>query len=75
MMRIADLTIDEFQALLKTIMRELVEEIVDEKLGELIDPDEGLELRPEVQQSLHAYLASDQDGDDADEVFASLGLE
>ncbi len=66
-----DLTVDELRAL----MREVVEEVVEEQLGMLKVPDEGLELRDEVSESLEAYLASDRRGDDADDVFRSLGLE
>jgi hypothetical protein len=38
------------------------------------DYDEGLELREEIAQSLREYLLSDRRGDDADDVFRTLGL-
>lgn len=66
-----DLTVDELRAL----MREVVEEVVEEQLGMLKDPDEGLELYDDVVNSLETYLTSDRRGDDADDVFHSLGLE
>jgi len=69
-MHVNDLTVDELRAL----MREVVEEVVEEKIGLLTDPDEGLELREDVVESLKVFLASDQRGDDADEVFRALGL-
>lgn len=69
--RVADLTVDELRALLYQV----VEEALEEKLGMTEDPDEGLELRPEVEESLHDYLASERRGDDADDVFRSLGLD
>lgn len=72
--KVADLTLDEFRDLLQEMIRDLVEEVVEEKLGMLVDPDEGLELRPEVAAYLDEYLASDRRGDDADAVFRSLGL-
>ena len=44
-----DLSIEELRA--------LIEEVVEEKLHELIrDPDEGLILRPEVQERLQKTL-------------------
>jgi hypothetical protein len=43
--------------------------------GLLTDPDEGLELRPEFIQSLEEFLAGDQRGIPAADVFRSLGLE
>ena len=71
MERVSDLSVDELRALL----REVVEEVVEEKLGLLLDPDEGLKLRSEVADSLQEYLASDRQGEDADDVFRALGLE
>ena len=70
-LHVNDLTVDE----LRSLLREVVEEVVEEKIGLLVDPDEGLELREEVVESLKAFLASDQRGDDADDVFRELGLE
>jgi hypothetical protein len=50
-MKVSDLTIDEF--------KKLIGEAVDEKFREfLFDPDDGLELRDEVEQRLKASLAS-----------------
>ncbi len=69
-MRVNDLTVDE----LRTLMREVVEEVVEEQLGLLKDPDEGLELRDDVAESLEVYLGSNRRGDDADDVFRALGL-
>ncbi len=45
MSRVKDLTVKEF--------RELIGEVVEEKILELVgDPDEGLELRPEIRKRL-----------------------
>jgi len=50
-MKVTDLTIDEF--------KRLIGEAVDEKFREfLFDPDDGFELRDEVEQKLKASLAS-----------------
>jgi hypothetical protein len=50
-MKVIDLTIDE--------MKKLIREAVDEKFKEILfDPDNGLELRDEVEQRLKASLAS-----------------
>jgi len=50
-MKVSDLTIDEF--------KKLIGEAVDEKFREfLFDPDDGLELRDEVEQRLKASFAS-----------------
>jgi len=48
-MRVADLTIEE--------LRRIIKEIIDEKFRELLfDPDEGLELKEEIEQRLRASL-------------------
>jgi hypothetical protein len=71
MVRVNEMTVDEF----RDMLHEVVEEVLEEQLGLLTDPDSELELRPEVAQSLRDYLASERHGDDADEVFKLLGLE
>jgi hypothetical protein len=49
--KVADLTIDE--------LKKLIREAVDEQFKEILfDPDNGLELRDEVEQRLRASLAS-----------------
>jgi hypothetical protein len=50
-MKVTDLTIDE--------LKKLIREVVDEKFKEILfDPDNGLELRDEVEQRLKASLGS-----------------
>jgi hypothetical protein len=73
--RVADLSVDELRDLLYETMRELVDEVIEEKLGMIADPDEGLELHDDVEQTLIDYLASARRGEDADAVFRELGLE
>ncbi|MGR3310868.1 MAG: hypothetical protein ACUZ77_08830 [Candidatus Brocadiales bacterium] len=49
-MKIADLSKEEFKALLG--------EVIEEKFRELFDPDYGLELREDFVQRLEASIAS-----------------
>ena len=49
-MKVADLSTDE--------LKELIGEVVEEKIRELIDPDYGLEMREDFVQSLEASIAS-----------------
>ena len=64
---VADLTIAEFRALVREIVAEVVEE--------LIDPDEGLEVRPEFIEEMERRLASDEPTIPAEEVYRQLGLD
>ena len=73
--KVADLTIDELQDLLYKTVRDVVEEVIEEHIGTLADPDEGLELRQSMIDSLKQYLKSDRRGDDAEDVFRALGLD
>lgn len=56
--RVADLSVDEFSDLL----REVIAEVLEERLGLFSDPDVRLELRPEVVQAPQEYMAGDQRG-------------
>ena len=64
---VADLTIAEFRALVREIVVEVVEE--------LIDPDEGLEPRPEFIEEMKELMASDEPTIPAEEVYRQLGLD
>ena len=68
---VADLTIDEFRSLIK--------EVVTQSLLELLgDPDEGLELREDIEERLQRSLIDTQANGEtrpAQDVAARLGLE
>lgn len=66
---VRDMTVDQ----LKGLVRETIEEVFQEWLG---DPDEGLELRPEIAGRLRRALDNpDQRGRPVQEVAQRLGLE
>ena len=64
-MKVADLSKEEFKA--------LISEVIEEKFRELIDPDYGLELREDFVQHLEASIAS-KERIPFDEVKKQLGL-
>jgi hypothetical protein len=68
---VVDLTVDE--------LRKLIREVVAQTILELLsDPDEGLELREDIEIRLGSSLASIQAGGEtipAHEVAARLGIE
>ncbi len=48
--KVVELTVDEF--------KQIIEEAMEQKLSEMLgDPDEGLELRPEIEERLRRSLA------------------
>lgn len=56
-------------------IKPLIEEVVERKLYEILgDPDEGLELRPEVQKRLRKSLRKTPKGIPAKKVAEELGL-
>ncbi len=71
-MKIADLTLEEFRALIR--------EAVTESLADLFaDPDEGLELREEfegeLKRSVERRIAGHQETESLQDVLVELGLE
>ena len=67
-MKIKDLGVDEFKA--------LIEEVVEEKLEEMLgDPDQGLVLKAEVKKMLERSLSSKAQGISVAKVAQELGLE
>lgn len=70
-MKVQDMTVEEFKA--------LIEEALEEKLEELLgDPDEGMELRPEIREKLERSLAARAQGEKgvpAEKLAEELGLE
>jgi hypothetical protein len=69
-MKVKDLSLEQFKA--------LVQEAIEEKLAEMLaDPDIGLELRDEVSGRLKRSLTAIQGGDKGisiDKVASQLGL-
>ena len=68
--KVADLTVDEFRAL----VREIVVHTLSEMLG---DPDEGAELREDFAEELHSALGAMEGGSKtvpAHKVAEGLGL-
>jgi len=59
-------------------LRDIIGSVVEEKLREILgDPDDGLELRPEVRDRLlqqQAAVADGERGEDLNDVAARLGL-
>ncbi len=52
-MKVADLTIEELQALIRKVVHEELQDII-------ADPDKGLELTDEIQARLQASLGSSE---------------
>ena len=69
--RVTELTVDE--------LKEIIQEAVEEKLLEMVGhPDEGLELREEIEARLRGSLVAEQSGArgiPAREAAAELGVE
>lgn len=70
-MKVKDLSVNQFKA--------LIEEVVEEKLQEILgDPDVGFELRDEVKERLRLSLAavrSGQKGISIEKVASQAGLD
>ena len=70
-MKVKELTVEQ----LKTLIKEAIEEKLEEMIG---DPDLGLELREEIQERLRGSLAAMQSGEKGipiDRVARQAGLD
>lgn len=69
--RMIELTVDE--------LKQIIGEVVEQKLSEMLgDPDEGLELREDIEARLRRSLEAERRGTrgiPAQEVAAQLGVE
>jgi len=74
-MRLADLTVGEFKALVREIVEEIVQQAVFELEQQLADPDEGKEFKPEFAQELHRALTEKGKLHTLEEVKRELGLD
>lgn len=62
----------------KKELQEMIEQVIDRKLAQWLDPDTGLELRPEIIESIERQrreYAMGKRGKSLDEVAARLGLD
>lgn len=69
-MQVKDLTIEEFKLLIQETIAETIQSLV-------VDPDEGKQIKPEVQRQLLQSLQRTQAGDrgiSAEEAAKKLGL-
>ena len=68
--RVADLTVDEFKALIRQTVYEVLDEFYEDD-----DPDAGLEFKPEVAAYLREAMIAKRPGIPAEEVARRLGIE
>lgn len=54
--RLTDLTVGEFKSLVRAVVEEVVEQAVFQLEQQLPDPDEGLEIQPEIAACLRESL-------------------
>ena len=76
--RVTDLTVDELRALIREEMQELVREAVREALvdlaGDDVDPDAGLEFKPEIAARLRAFQQGKMQGRLLDDVVREMSF-
>lgn len=77
--RLADMTVGEFKVLWREMMQETLKEIqgmIWELEQQLPDPDEGLELKPEVAKRIEEALADKNlKGTPLEDVAREMGLD
>ena len=59
-------------------LRQLIADVLDEKLSEIVDPDKGLELKDELRELLldqNERIKNGERGTPLEEVLAELGID
>ena len=59
--RLADLTVGEFKTLIRTMLEDVVQQAIFQLEQQLPDPDEGMEIQPELAARLQESLALNGD--------------
>lgn len=74
---LGNLTVGEFQKLMRAEMQQAVFDFLWELQQYMPDPDEGLELKPEVAQKLRSFIEekSDEYTKSLEDVSRELGLD
>jgi hypothetical protein len=75
--RVADLTIDEFRAMMREELHSLIRQTVRETLQEIIsedDADDWLEFRPEIAERLSKFISEQPTGEGVDDILKELGI-
>jgi hypothetical protein len=56
-------------------LREIIRETVREALLEMVDPDAGLEFKPEIAEYLEWFRSERPHGTPIEEAFADIGID
>jgi len=76
--KLSELTVGEFRALIRAEIHDLAREAVYEVWEEIksgVDPDEGLEFKPEVAERLRKFMEEQPDGEPIDDILSELGMQ
>lgn len=75
-MGIAERTVQNMtEGELRTLIREVLVEVLEEFAAPPDDPDEGLRFRPEIAERLRAFLRDKPAGEPVEDVARELGLD
>jgi hypothetical protein len=72
--RVADLTIEEFRAVVREEMRGLIRETVQQVLEDA-DLDAELEFKPEIARRLRKFLDEEPEGEPIDDLLNELSAD
>lgn len=73
--KLADLTVGDLRMIIREIVEDVVQQAVFELEQQLPDPDEGLELKPEFAEQLRKSLDEERELYSLEEVKKALGLD
>jgi hypothetical protein len=73
--RLMDLTVDEFEIMMRSLMEDVVQQAIFEIEQQLPDPDAGLVLRPDIEEYLRQALTQNGDLLSVEDVKRELKLD
>ncbi len=73
--KLNDLTVGELKTLIREIVEEVIQDAVFQLEQQLPDPDEGLEFKPEIAERLQKFIQEKPRGIPAEQVMKELGLD
>lgn len=72
---LSDLTVGEFKMLIQKVVEDIVQTAIMDLEQQLPDPDEGLELKPEIQARLRHSLEQNGELISVEDVKRELGID
>lgn len=73
--KLSELTVGDLKTIVRGVVQDIVQQAVFELEQQLLDPDEGLEFRPEIKERMQNFLRERPQGISAENVMQEVSKE